>query len=228
MEGSVLHCNAENGEGVISGSDGNRYNFTTSDVKSSGPLKNGYKVDFEVSDSAAVNIYSLNGPSVIDDAFSKVSSAATSQMSHKIKSLFTSGFNNQFGAIMALLTLFALFLPVFEIPYIGKAKLINDGLGKLIFVMLALSAVFFYGGATRIYTKSLAIVTGLLVFYQLYGLVAALSDGASMMNQFSGRSGRGISIFDVIEYGVFFVVVFNSLFLVSAMKKKYVEINESL
>jgi len=63
MKGKVLDFNIQESTGVISGEDGNRYNFTTSEWKSSNvhPAKD-VEVDFDTNENNAIAIYTISAP----------------------------------------------------------------------------------------------------------------------------------------------------------------------
>jgi len=68
MKGTVLDYNEAEGTGMISGEDGNRYSFTADDLKGSGKVLRSSKVDFEISDGTAKDIYKTVGAT--ENAFS--------------------------------------------------------------------------------------------------------------------------------------------------------------
>jgi len=58
MKGQILDFDFQKGEGTIAGEDGNRYTFSNADWKEKDTQpKKGLKVDFEVEDNKAKNIY---------------------------------------------------------------------------------------------------------------------------------------------------------------------------
>lgn len=105
MKGTVLGF--DNNSGVISGEDGNRYNFGQTDWKSPGAPKNGQQVDFEASEGAAQDIYAVAAaPSSSGGVQKKVIAALFAFFlgafgAHK----FYLGYNKQ-GVIMLLIFLF--------------------------------------------------------------------------------------------------------------------------
>lgn len=62
MKGKVLDYNIQNDSGLISGDDGNRYEFSSTQWKSSDAPKPYQKVDFEIDENIAKGIY-LESPS---------------------------------------------------------------------------------------------------------------------------------------------------------------------
>ena len=75
MKGKVLDFNLQSGEGVISGNDGNRYNFITAEWKSSDthPAQN-VEVDFSVEENNATAIY-VDAPVKVQNADASTNTA---------------------------------------------------------------------------------------------------------------------------------------------------------
>lgn len=61
MQGTVLSYNEEDGTGIISGEDGNRYPYSMSDVQGDSKIARASKVDFVVGDGDAKEIYKAVG-----------------------------------------------------------------------------------------------------------------------------------------------------------------------
>ncbi|MEE4288430.1 MAG: TM2 domain-containing protein [Erythrobacter sp.] len=61
MRGQIMDFDLRKGTGLISGEDGTRYTFDVSEWRQNDMPKRGRKVDFEASDGAALQIYTL-GP----------------------------------------------------------------------------------------------------------------------------------------------------------------------
>ena len=57
MKGKILDYSIQNSSGIISGEDGNRYEFTNEEWKSDKAPKTNQKVDFEADDKIAKGIY---------------------------------------------------------------------------------------------------------------------------------------------------------------------------
>jgi hypothetical protein len=57
MKGSILDYSIQRNGGVITADDGTRYKFTGADWKVDSHPERGQKVDFDVSDGNAVDIY---------------------------------------------------------------------------------------------------------------------------------------------------------------------------
>ena len=58
MKGKILDYNIQNSTGIISGDDGQRYNFTNGEWKSDKSPTVNQKVDFEIDEKNAKGIYS--------------------------------------------------------------------------------------------------------------------------------------------------------------------------
>lgn len=61
MRGQILHYDDGLGSGLISGDDGNRYEFRRADLQQLRPLTQGMRVDFVPNGSAASQIYVVDG-----------------------------------------------------------------------------------------------------------------------------------------------------------------------
>ena len=57
MQGIILDNDKSTNKGIIRGDDGLRYGFYKSSLKSADSIKAGLKVDFEISDNTATDIY---------------------------------------------------------------------------------------------------------------------------------------------------------------------------
>lgn len=73
--------------------------------------------------------------------------------------------HNKFGVIAALVTLISLFLPVVNVSH-DSYLVINDGTGKLIFILLIVLTMLFYCAVTKLYTQILvSLILGILLFH---------------------------------------------------------------
>lgn len=105
MEGKILAPPRGAENGVISGDDGNRYEFDLAQWKADGPPNAGIKVDFKVEGEAAVEVYALNATSSSAAGSKKVAAALFAFFlgafgAHK----FYLGYTKQ-GIIMLVVTL---------------------------------------------------------------------------------------------------------------------------
>lgn len=57
MRGKILYFSESDGKGIITGIDGNRYDFTENDLRNPLNLRQGTEVDFEIEDKRAIDIY---------------------------------------------------------------------------------------------------------------------------------------------------------------------------
>ncbi len=57
MKGKILDFSIQSNSGIITGDDGNRYNFSGSEWKSETPPTTGLRVDFEAEEKLALGIY---------------------------------------------------------------------------------------------------------------------------------------------------------------------------
>lgn len=203
MEGTVLNYDESTNKGVLRNESGDRFEFTNTDWKSNGSPRTGAKVDFVAQDNIATEIYAVSSPSISGGVADKLSEFQGSGLGQKISALFGNGMHNKLGLLAALAVLVSLFLPVIEIPFLGKGSLINDGTGKLLFVLLLVLAVFFYGGATKIYTRILGGVVLGILFFQYYDLFSGLNQANDVFGSFGGRSRNSPNFFNLVQWGAF-------------------------
>ena len=199
MEGTVLHFDESTKKGVVRSENGDRYDFTDGDWKSSGTPRAGAKVDFVAKDNFASEIYVISSTSISG----KLSEFQASELWLKISALLGNGMHNKFGIIAAVAVLVSLFFPVIEIPFLGKGSLINGGTGKMLFILLIVLTTFFYGGATRLYTRILGGVILGILFIQYYDLFTGLNQANDIFGSLGGRSRNAPNFFNLVRWGAF-------------------------
>jgi hypothetical protein len=203
MEGIVLHFDESTNKGVVRSENGDRFDFTDSDWKSNGAPRTGAKVDFVAKDKVASEIYAASSPGISGNVAEKLSDFQGSGLGQKISGLFGNGMHNKLGLLAAVAVLVSLFFPVIEIPFLGKGSLINDGTGKFLFMLLIVLAIFFYGGATRLYTRILGGVVLGILFFQYYDLFSGLNQANDFVGLFGGRSRNAPNFFNLVQWGAF-------------------------
>ncbi|WP_052750325.1 hypothetical protein [Arsukibacterium sp. MJ3] len=219
MEGTVLHYDDTTKTGIIRNDSGDRYDFASADWKSGSNPRTGDKVDFVASDKAASEIFviksavQLNMGNVTD----KLADFHSSDVGQKISALFAHGLHNKLGFFASLVVLISLFFSVVEVPLYGSVSLIAGATGKLMFVLLIVLAIFFYGGATKLYTRVLAGVALALLFFQYYNMVSDL------MELFRyGRVGRNTpNLFALFQFGALINIIASVVLCVAAFFRKY-------
>ena len=222
MKGKILDYSIQNSSGVISGEDGNRYEFTNSEWKSDKAPKANQNVDFEADEKSAKGIY-LESSSLqldTDGIKSKFSDVKNSEMLNNITS---QGVQNKFGFILSLITAFALFLPIIEIPFLGTGALIDGGIGKLLFVLLIISAFLFYSGMQHKFVKICVSAIAIIVLFQFYDLFSGLNSAGDMMNAFGSRRSRDINLFGLLRFGTPILILLTLLLTYVGLKKSYKE-----
>ena len=221
MEGSVLHFDEIEKKGILRDDEGNRYEFTENDWKSDAKLKAGLAVDFVAENNIATQIFVLKSSGISGDLLEKASQLQESGIGKKLGALFSFGMHNKFGVIATLAVLVSLFFTVIEIPFLGKGSLINGGSGKLIFILLVVVAILFYGGATKLYTRILVGITLGILFFQYYDLFSGLSQANDMFGAFGGRSRNSPNFFQLIQWGALVNIVACMSLFIAAFKKEY-------
>lgn len=175
MKGCILHISNCGNKGVISGENGERYDFSTEQLLSDSKLKVSSEVDFIPEDNIATKIFLLDkSPSVsVDEIKAKALNFKENPIVGQVLALFTNGIHNKFGVISSILFFISIFLTVFYYPHISllnshmrEASILDSGLGSIIFILSLSLIAFFYGGATKKYTK---IIMTLIVVFTFIG-----------------------------------------------------------
>lgn len=226
MDGTVLHYDDTTKTGIIRNDSGDRFDFASTDWKSSGNPRVGDKVDFVASENFASEIFviksavQLNMGNVTD----KLAGFQSSDAGQKISALFAHGIHNKVGFFATLAVLISLFFSVVEIPIFGSVSLIAGVTGKLMFVLLVVLAVFFYGGATKLYTRVLAGAVLALLFFQYYTMISDLIDLFRY-----GRVGRNTpNLFALFQFGALINIIASVVLFVAAFFRAYRSNEQSL
>jgi len=228
MEGKVLNFDETEKKGILKDNDGNRYDFTPNEWKSDIKPKSGLEVDFVAENNIATQIYSIKTAGLSNDLSEKVLQLQESDIIKKIGKLFSLGMHNKFGVIAAFALLVTLFLPVLEIPFLGTLSLMADGTGNLLFILLVVLMVLFYGGATRLYTKILAGITLGILFFQYYDLLSGLSHANDMFSSLGGSSGNSPNFFKLLRWGALVNLIACGTFFIAAFIRGYSENKETI
>jgi len=220
MKGKILDYSIQNSSGIISGEDGNRYEFSNIEWKSDKAPKVNQKVDFETDDKTAKGIYLESSDLDFDtDAIkSKLSEAKNSEIAGNLTAITEKGVQNKFGFILSIITALALFFPVIEIPYLGNGALIDGGMGKILFTLLVCSAFLFYSGMSHKFVKICVSAIAIIVLFQFYDLIASLNSAGDMMSAFTGRRG---DLFGFLKFGTPVLIVLTLILTYVGLKKNY-------
>jgi len=226
MDGTVLHYDDTTKTGIIRNDSGDRFDFASADWKSSGNPRAGDKVDFVASDKVASEIFIIksSGQLNLGNVTDKLAGFQSSDTGQKISALFTHGLHNKLGFFATLAVLISLFFSVVEVPLFGSVSLIAGATGKLMFVLLVVLAVFFYGGATKLYTRVLAGVVLALLFFQYYTMISDLIDLFRY-----GRVGRNTpNLFALFQFGALINIIASVVLFVAAFFRAYRSNEQSL
>jgi len=222
MKGKILDYSIQNSSGIISGEDGNRYEFTNAEWKSDKAPKANQSVDFEADEKNAKGVYleSSNLQLDTDGLKSKFTDIKNSEMVNNITS---QGVQNKFGFILSLITALALFFPIIEIPFLGTGALIDGGMGKLLFVLLIVSAFLFYSGMQHKFVKICVSAIAIIVLFQFYDLFSGLNSAGDMMNAFGGRRSSSANLFGLLRFGTPVLILLTLILTYAGFKKSYKE-----
>lgn len=95
MKGKILDYSIQNSSGIISGDDGNRYEFLNVEWKSDKLPKINQKVDFIIDGNNAKGIY-LENSSIQLDTNELKSKLSEIRNSEKVNSVISNGIQNKF------------------------------------------------------------------------------------------------------------------------------------
>ena len=188
MKGQILTF--EENKGIILGEDENRYEFSINDWKEKVPPIKGAKVDFEIEDNKAKNIYLLEIPKL----------DIVNELNLKQNTRLIGGF----GAIFILLS---------WIPYVGIALYI---LG-LIFLTIALKDISDKAQNYKILKKWLISIG--LIFFIAISFFIAIGSIAAISNDLNQNEiiGSGLAIWFIffvisqIIIGILFKQIFTAV-----------------
>lgn len=219
MEGTVIHYDEATMKGIVRNSSGDRFEFNRDDWKSTGVPRPGATVDFLAEDKLASEIYVLKASNPSANVADKLSNFQQSDVGQGITALFGNGMHNRLGFLASLAVLLSLFFPIIQIPFVGSVAFISTGIGKLLFMMLAVLAIFFYGGATKLYTKILASAVLVLLFFQYYDLFSGLNQANNAFGAFAGTGVNSPNFFSIVTWGAYVnIAACVALFLAAYIK----------
>jgi hypothetical protein len=209
MKGKILDFNIQNSSGVISGDDGNRYNFSSSEWKSDKSPTANQIVDFAIDGENATGIYVENSSAGINtdamkEKFSDISNSDT------IRNISKNGVQNLLGFIISLLLAFSLFFKIVDFGFLGSASLIEGVLGKLLFIVILGAAFIYYTGIKKEVIKIIVGVSGALILFKFF-------DIASVFSQLNGR----INILELFPFGAYITFILTIAYLIIGFKSKF-------
>ena len=155
MNGQILDFTIQTSSGVISGEDGNRYDFVASEWKDSVNPSRGMRVDFEVDGNNAVSIYRAAGAAAGAD-FSNIFSGEKNKMVAGV-----------LGIVLGWLGIHKFYLGI-----TGPAKLQAIGGGVAIVLTWILPSLFGFSMATFFIAAALSTL-GYLVWLAM-GIVGLI------------------------------------------------------
>ena len=199
--------------GLIRSEEGERFGFTAADCEVSTIMQKGLSVIFETEGKSAKNISLDDSQQRIEPKPEVAAVAKNQEIGEKLKALFLYGQHNKFGVIASLVLLLSIFLPAFKIPILGTSSLVSLDMGNTLFALISVTALLFYGGATRLYAKILTFCVFGVLLLQYFNLATgssavteALGQANQLMSAFGGRHGIKVpvpSFMDMVQWGVF-------------------------
>lgn len=219
MKGKILDYNIQKSSGIISGDDGNRYEFSNLDWKSDKFPQTNQKVDFIIDGVYAKEIYfetsSVNvNADEIKNKFNEIKN------SKEVNNIMKNGIQHKFGFFISVVMLIGLFLPVIAIPFKGEYSLFDFDYGKLI-LFGELGIIFlFYSGIQNKILKILTIVVSVLILYCFITLIIDINDRSDLMHLFSMGRTRDINLFQLFSYGTYIMLPMTILLLITGLTIK--------
>jgi len=227
MKGKILDYSVQNSSGIISGNDGNRYNFINKEWKSDkSPMAN-QLVDFDINENNAIAIYldatasSFNADELKEKMADFKNSDTVKNAQSNINDAINDGVQNKFGFRVSVMIAIALFFPVVSLPFSGSLSLLDGGLGKILFVGLIIISGLFYVGASKRFVKIGVGIVSAIILMQFYDLLSTLNQSRNMMNLFGGNNDS--SIFSLLKFGTYILIPLTFVLLFSGFKAKYIE-----
>lgn len=213
MEGKVLHYSESENTGIATNNEGDRFTIKKEQWLSDESPKVGDKIDFTPIEGEATQIFLVPTAYNVKELSGRVIGAASdasmklnefrhsengeriaSYFSHgvglKVASLFGHGIQNKIGTYLSIFVLLSLFFPTIAGDSSG---LFDYEKGTILFVLLAILAIFFYGGATRLIVMVLSSLVLTIFFFEYYEFYTVFSqDYESMkgMNSMLGMFGQ--------------------------------------
>lgn len=228
MKGKILDYSIQESKGLITGDDGNRYNFQNSEWKATKVPSINQRVDFEIDGKNAIGIYldasaSFDAEKIKSSLSDIQNSDLFTSVQGNVTKIVRAGIQNKVGFIISVLMAIALFFPIITIPFIGSVSLVNYFWGKVAFLLLIILSILFYSGVKRIFVKIVVGLVAAIVMLVFFDLYSGLSQGNDLINSFSGKRGGGINLFEMLRFGVAFVIPLSLALLIVGFKSNYKE-----
>ncbi|GAA6153088.1 hypothetical protein NBRC116587_25080 [Pseudoteredinibacter isoporae] len=199
MEGVVLHFDSESAEGIIRTDEGERFAFQQSDWKSDGPVSANSRVDFVVKNDKASEIYLLKTTAnslSAEELVQKMKTMQASSTGQRLTALFSEGIHNTIGFAASVVLFITCFLTIMTVSQFTLAISLWDIgpdtiWGKLIAVCSLITAICYYGGASRIYTRIFGLLTVALICYRYIEFLNHIAALRKNLNIGINLTGRG-------------------------------------
>lgn len=199
MEGVVLHFDSDSAEGIIRTEDGQRFTFSQSDWKSNDSISANKRVDFIVENDKAKEIYELKAASKnisTEELMQSMKAMQASSTGQRLTALFSGGIHNTIGFAASVVLFITCFLTIMTVTqFTLSISLWDIGpdtiWGKLIALCSLLTAICYYGGASRVYTRIFGLLTVVLVCYRYYEFLSHVATLRKNLNLGLNLTGRG-------------------------------------
>jgi hypothetical protein len=205
VQGKILDYSIQNSAGVISGDDGQRYNFISAEWKSDKAPASGQIVDFSIDGINAMALYLVSSSNALEDKLSEIKD------SEMVNTLVSNGMQHTTGFIVSLLLAFSLFLPVIDAGMFGSVSFMDGGFGKLLFLVFLGVAFLYYSGIQKKLLKIIVIISSAVVLLKFMDLISG----------FVELSSRDMNLFGLLGIGTYIVLPLTIAFLVIGVTAKF-------
>lgn len=213
MEGKVLHYSESENTGIATNNEGERFTIKKEQWLSDELPKVGGKIDFTPIGNEATQIFLVPTAYNVNELSGRVIGAASdasmklnefrhsengeriaSYFSHgvglKTASLFGYGIQNKIGTYLSVFVLLSLFFPTIAGDSSG---LFDYEKGTILFVLLAIVSILFYGGATRLFVMVISLLVVTIIsfeYYEFYTVFLEEYESMKGMNSMLGMFGQ--------------------------------------
>jgi hypothetical protein len=212
MEGKVLHYSESENTGIATNNEGDRFTIKKEQWLSDETPKVGAQIDFTPKENEATQIFlvppaynvkELSGRIIgaasdanmkfnefrSSDNGEKISSYFRQGIGLKIASLFGHGIHNRIGTFLSIFALLSLFFPTITDDSSG---LYDYDKGTALFTLLAILAIFFYGGATRLIVMVFSSLVLTIVFFEYYEFYTVFAEDYESMKALGSMFGQEV------------------------------------
>jgi hypothetical protein len=196
MKGKILDFNIQNASGVISGDDGQRYNFSSSEWKSDKAPTANQIVDFTTEEDNAMGIYLVASEKKID--------VDVDTIKDNLSSVMKDGIHNKAGVIVSLMLAFSLFFKIIDAGFLGSASFMDGIEGWILFVFILITTYLHFSGIREKFLKIASVAISAGIFIKLIYVFVKI----------------GTAIIPILSFGAYIIPLLTIAFLIIGLKAK--------